>query len=75
MAGGHYGTIAELVAAIKEMDDTMVVATDPHAATSMWVLGNQDVAPLSESEIKALQNGLSGRDCSEVDKTSGDNVP
>ena len=68
-AGGHYGTIRELAAAIQALDDrTEIVALDPHSLMSGWIIGSLDVSPLTESEIKELQDYLRTHDSSQNGK-------
>jgi hypothetical protein len=57
--GGRFTTVPELVKEIRATRDATVMATDPTAPTSMWLIGDTKVEPLTDAEIAEIRSLLS----------------
>lgn len=56
--GNCYSTVSELAMEIRTTMDAAVVATDPTASTSMWLVGDAKVEPLTDAEITRIRSLL-----------------
>jgi len=56
IAGGkRFSSVAALAEGIRGLNDVHVTASDPRDHTSMWIIGDNRVEPLSAKEIGELQ--------------------